>query len=70
MDNLSLFFWIFGLNGQNYLIDRIFIFGADNLIYLLFGLIFLFGLWGGAKEKKAFLLILLALPLAVILIKI
>lgn len=69
MDNIDLFFYIYNLNGQFWLLDQLMIFGTTSLIYLLFTLCLLLSLRGGASEKKAFLLILLALPVAVLLIK-
>lgn len=54
MDNVSLFF----------------IFGATGAIYLIFLPTLVLGLKGGINEKRAFLLALLALPIAVLLIKI
>jgi len=69
MDNSTLFFLIFNLNGKSILLDRLMVFGADQLIYLFIFFIFILGFKGGAKEKKAFLLILLGVPLAILLIK-
>ncbi len=70
MDNVSLFFQIFNLNGQFKLLDQLMIFGAVYLIYLLILFILLLSFTGGMKEKKAFLLILICLPVAFFLIKI
>lgn len=53
MDNLNLFFWI----------------GAEPLIYIMFLLVLISGIKGGSADKKAFLLTILALPIAVLLIK-
>lgn len=69
MDNTSLFFQIFSLNGQSWILDQLMIFGAEPLIYLTIIFIFLLGLKGSAADKKAFLLILLAIPISVLLIK-
>lgn len=69
MDNFSLFFLIFNLSGYNFFLDSLMIFGANYLIYLAFLLVFILGIVGKTKDKKAFLLILLGIPIAVLLIK-
>ncbi|MDO8657099.1 MAG: phosphatase PAP2 family protein [Candidatus Levybacteria bacterium] len=70
MDNASFFFSIFDLNGRSWILDQSMIFATTYLIYLTFLLVFILGLKGGIREKKALLLILLGLPIAVLLIKI
>lgn len=45
------------------------IFGAAYLIYLVFLFVLALGFKGSIREKKAFLLILLGLPIAILLIK-
>lgn len=69
MDNISLFFLIFNLNGQNMFLDKLMLFGAVHLIYLAILLVLILSLKGKTKEKKAFLLIVLSFPIAVLLIK-
>lgn len=69
MDNISLFFLIFNLNGKYAILDQLMIFGTAYLIYLVFLLVLFLGIKGGIKEKKAFLLIILGIPIAVLLIK-
>lgn len=69
MDNNTLFFLIFNLNGRSWILDKLMVFGADQLIYILILFMFILGFKGGIKEKKAFLLILLGVPLAILLIK-
>lgn len=69
MDNVSLFFSIFDLNGRSRILDQSMIFAAAPLIYLALLFVFFLGLKGEIREKKAFLLIILALPIAVLLIK-
>lgn len=68
MDNNALFFLIFHLNGKSLLLDKLMVFGADQLIYLFILFIFILGFKGGMKEKKAFLLILLGVPIAILII--
>lgn len=69
MSNVDLFFYIYNLNGQFWLLDQLMIFATSPLIYIIFLLILLLGIKGGTKEKKALLLIVVALPIAVLLIK-
>lgn len=70
MDNTGLFYLIFNLHGQSGVADNLMSFGATNFIYLLFLLVFILGIKGGTKEKKALILILVSLPIAIFLIKI
>lgn len=70
MDNLSLFFLIFGLSNQYQLLDYLMIFGARYVILLTFLIIFVLVFKGSIKERKAFLLTILAIPVAVVIIKI
>lgn len=65
----DLFFLIFNLNGRNLLLDQLMIFGTTSLIYLTILLTLILAIKGGIKEKKAFLLLILAIPIAIILIK-
>lgn len=69
MDNLSLFLFIFGMGGRNSILDFMMIFGAEYLIYLALILIFVLAYKGSTKERKVLILAVLALPIAVILIK-
>lgn len=70
MDNVNLFFWIFNLNGQSWILDKSMVFGADKLIYLLILFIFILGIKGDTKDKKAFLLCLFGIPTAYLIIQI
>lgn len=70
MDNVSLFFQIFNLNGQSQILDQLMIFGTTHLIYIMFILVLLLTWKGEIKERKALLLIILGLPIAILLIKI
>lgn len=67
--NNDLFFLIFNLHGQSWILDDLMVFGSAYLIYLVILFVFILSLKGGIKEKKACLLILLGLPVAVLLIK-
>ncbi len=69
MDNLALFFLIFGMSNKSNLLDFAMIFGAEYVIFITFFLIFVFALKGKIKEKKALLLSLLSIPIVVLLIK-
>ncbi len=70
MDNVSLFFSIFDLNGHFWILDQSMIFATTSLIYLTILFVFVLSLKGGVREKKALLLILLGLPISILLIKI
>ncbi|MCL4365767.1 phosphatase PAP2 family protein [Patescibacteria group bacterium] len=70
MSNTTLFFQIFNLNGKIWVLDQLMIFASTTLIYLVFLVVFLLALKGGIREKKAFLLIILGIPVAILLIKI
>ena len=69
MDNLGLFYLIFGTNNKNNILDQLMIFGAEYLIILAFILIFLIAFKGKTKERKALILALFSLPILVIIIK-
>ena len=68
MDDISLFFLIFGLSNHSLLLDDLMIFGARYLILLTFLIIFILIFKGNTAEKKAFLLTILALPVATLII--
>lgn len=70
MSNSELFLSIYNLAGKNYLLDGFFIFGANELIFVTFFISLLFILWGGPKERKAFLILLAGLIFAEIFLKI
>ncbi|MDP3948283.1 MAG: phosphatase PAP2 family protein [bacterium] len=70
MDNVSLFFSIFNLNGRSWILDQSMIFATTYLIYLAFLLVFILGLKGEIREKKALLFIILGIPISILLIKI
>ncbi|MBI2020829.1 phosphatase PAP2 family protein [Candidatus Daviesbacteria bacterium] len=69
LDNLSLFYLIFGLSNKNNFLDFLMILGAEYVIYLALILIFIIAFRGGLIERKSLILALLSLPLVVIIIK-
>lgn len=70
MDNLTLFFLIFGLNSQSPMMDSMMIFGARFAIYLTLILMFVLVFKGGVKERKSLVLALLSIPIIILLIKV
>jgi len=62
--NSELFLQIYSLGNQNYLLDRIFIFGANELIFVIFAVVFLLILFGHPAERKAFLFLIIGLIFA------
>lgn len=70
MDNIGLFFVIFGLNGVSPSLDKLMIFGAEYLIYLTVILMFILTFKGGTKERQAVILAILAIPISILLIKV
>lgn len=68
--NTELFFQIYNLSQKNPVLDSLMIFGANELIFITFFLSVLLIILGGAKEKRAFLLMIIGLILAEILIMI
>lgn len=69
MTNSELFFQIFNLGGKNYLLDKLMIFGANELIFVTFFVCFLLIVFGGPKERRSFLFIIVGIIFAEILIK-
>lgn len=68
--NVTLFFWMHGLVGRSLFLDTLMKFGAEPLIYIMILLILILGIIGKTNDKKAFLLLFIALPVAFFLIKI
>lgn len=68
MDNVGLFFLIFGLSNHSQLSDLLMIFGARYLIYFTFLLAFILAFKSGAKEKRALILTILFLPIIILII--
>lgn len=69
MDNLSLFFLIFGLGNKNPFLDSVMIFGAEYLIYLMWFLIFIFAFKGTIRERKSLIIFLISFPILVLIVK-
>ena len=70
MDNESLFFLIFGLSHQSIILDTLMIYSTKYLIFVTGILMFVLAKDGGVKERKAFIISLLAIPVSILLIKI
>lgn len=70
MDNESLFFLIFGLSNQSYFLDYLMVYSTKYLLIVTVILMFILAKNGGVKERKAFILSLLAIPVSIALIKI
>lgn len=70
MDNLTLFYLIFGLTNKNVFLDYLMIFGAQYLIYVMLILMFILTIKGKVVERKSFILFLIAFPVSVLAIKI
>lgn len=69
MDNISLFFLIFSME-HSWLSNNLMLFTTNYLIYISILLIFVLGFKGGIKERKALILIILSIPIAILLIKV
>ncbi len=69
MDNVSLFFYIFNISGHFWALDQLMIFATAPFIYIIFLLVLVLGVKGGIRERKALLLIIAGLPIAILLIK-
>ncbi len=68
--NSELFFAIYNLSRHNLVLDWLMIFGANQLIFLTFFLVFVVLILGRAKERKAFFLIIIGVIFVEIVIKI
>ncbi len=68
MDN-TLFSLLFGLNKQIPFLSEFMIFGSEYVIYLTLFLMFILAFRGNIKERKALLITIISLPIAVLLIK-
>ncbi|MDD5416117.1 MAG: phosphatase PAP2 family protein [Candidatus Daviesbacteria bacterium] len=70
MDNITLFFLVQSLIGQSPILDGLMRFGAEPLIYIMILLTLILGIKGKIEDKKAFLIIILTIPIAFLLIRI
>ncbi len=70
MDNITLFFSISGLSHHSQILDNLMIFITQYLIYLTFLFMLILSLKGGFQERKTLILVILALPVAILLIKV
>lgn len=68
--NYALFSQIFTLGGKSWVADNLMILGAEYIVYLTFLLIVIFFITGGSKERKAAVLTLFSVVLAIILVKV
>lgn len=68
MDNLSAFFFIFGLSGKSQISDDLMIFAAKYLIYFTIVFTFAMAIKMGFKEKKAILLSIFGLGVVLLLV--
>lgn len=67
MDN-TLFFSIYNLSHQSQVLDKVMVFITNYVIYLTMLLSFILAIKGKTAEKKAFLLIILGIPISILLI--
>lgn len=70
MDNITLFFSIFGLSNKSPFLDVFMIVGARLIIFIAFLLMLILAFKRGTKEKKAFILAIISIPIIILLIKI
>lgn len=70
MDNVGLFFKVFNLSGKDLNLDTWMIFGSEYVIILMIILAIVLAIRGSAKEKRAFILMILSFPVAFLLVKI
>jgi len=68
--NTALFFQIYNLSQKNPILDALMIFGADFLIFAVYFLVLFFAVFGKSKDRKAFILSMLGLGMALILTQI
>lgn len=70
MDNTNLFFLIYNSSNHSSVLDTLMLFATTYLLYITMFLMFVLAFKGGVKEKKALILTVLAIPLAILLIKV
>lgn len=69
MNNLGLFFLIFGLSSSSALLDRVMIFSAQEVIYLTLILSLILAFLGAAANKKALATLMVGIPISILLTK-
>lgn len=65
--NTQAFFQIFNLGSVNPLLGSLAFFGAEYLILIIFLIVAASGLFGNTSDRKALILVILAIPFAVVL---
>lgn len=68
MDNTVLFFSIYNLSHQSAILDKVMIFITNYVLSLTLLLTFILAIKGSVTERKAFLLIILGIPISILLI--
>lgn len=68
--NTALFFQIYNLSQKNPILDALMIFGANYLIFIVLLIISILAVFGVNKDRKAFILSMLGLGIALILTQI
>lgn len=66
--NNSLFFLIYNLHGKLEILDQLMIFGAKDLIFIIFFLSIILAIFKGTREKKALLIAILAIIMGEVLL--
>lgn len=70
MDNVNLFFFIYNLSHHFQFLNSLMIFITQYVVYLAVLLMVVLVIKGKTQERKAVLLAILALPIAILLIKV
>ncbi len=68
MDNVSLFFSIYNFSHKSRVLDFVMVFITNYVVYLALFLSIILAVKGKTSEKKAFLLIILTIPISILLI--
>ena len=69
MDNTAFFFLIYNLAHKSPFLDQLMVFVTNYVLYLTMLLTFILAIKGKIEEKKAFLLVILGIPISILLIK-
>lgn len=70
MINTNLFFTIFNLAHKSAILDKIMVFGAADLIYIVIFIILILAFFNKFKSRKSLLLLIISFGIAFILMKI